>query len=76
MYFFWLVGDTVADRGSIYGDKIGGIICCWRCREPKFEETDGEEERQSILESYREELLTSSYHEPLQDNDIECSLAT
>lgn len=73
---FWLVGDTVADRASIYSEKIAEVICCWRCRKPTFEPTEGEGDRQSLTESFREELLTSSYHEPLQENDLECSLAT
>ena len=37
-----------------------------------------DEKQQSLIESYRERLLTSSYHDQhqLQDNDFEVSLAT
>ena len=73
---FDTTGDKVADKVSIYSEKITDVVCCSRCREPQLEPSRQEEERQSLIESYREQLLTSSYHEPLQDNDLECSLAT
>ena len=71
-------GNTVADRSSLYSMKISVALCCSKCHEPAFEPSAAvdEEERRSLIESYREQLLTSSVHEPLQDNDFECSLAT
>lgn len=84
--------DTVGDTSSVYSEKFAGaIVCCSRCREHS-DETDSErqslihdpafatdEKEQSLIESYREQLLTSSnYHDQhqLQDNDFEVSLAT
>ena len=71
-------GNTVADRSSLYSMKISAALCCSKCREPAFELSAAmdEEERHSLIESYCKQLLTSSVHEPLQDNDFECSLAT
>jgi hypothetical protein len=83
--------DTVGDTSSVYSEKFAGAICCSKCREHS-DETDSEhqslihdpafatdEKEQSLIESYRERLLTSSiYHDQhqLQDNDFEVSLAT
>ena len=79
--------DTIGDTSSVYSEKLAGVICCSQCREHS-EETDSEqqslihesvdEKQQSLVESYRERLLTSSYHDQhqLQDNDFEISLAT
>ena len=79
LYFF--AGNTVADRASLYSMKISAAICCFQpaTHEPVALEESGaadEEERRSLIESYREELLTSSMHKPLQENDLEISLAT
>ena len=74
----------------MYSEKLAGAICCSKCRadseeidserqslihEPAFAADDKE---QSLVESYRERLLTSSYRDQhqLQDNDFEISLAT
>ena len=74
----------------MYSEKLAGAICCSKCREDS-EEIDSErqslihepafaadDKEQSLVESYRERLLTSSYHDQhqLQDNDFEISLAT
>ena len=74
----FITGNTVANRSSLYSMKISAVVCCSQCREPAFEPPAAvdEEERRSLIESYREQLLTSSVHKPLQDNDFECSLAT
>ena len=64
--------------------KISAAVCCSRCCEPAALEPVAleqsaavdEEERRSLIESYREELLTSSMHKPLQENDLEVSLVT
>ena len=59
--------------------KISAVICCSQCCKPAAlepSEAIDEEERRSLVESYREELLTSSVHVPLQENDLEISLAT
>lgn len=76
--WFFITGNTVADRASLYSMKITAAICCSQCRDPALEPSvaEDEEDRRSLIESYREELLTSSIHVPLQDNDLECSLAT
>lgn len=86
----YITGDTAGDSSSDYSVKIAGTICCSKCREHSYE-TDSEqqslihepafatdEKQQSLIESYREQLLTSSYHDQhqLQDNDFEISLAT
>ena len=74
------VGNTVADRASLYSFKISAAICCSKCRESATLDQPSaaidEEERRSLVESYREELMTSSVHKPLQENDLEISLAT
>ena len=74
------VGNTIADRASLYSLKISAAICCSRCRKSAALDQPSaaidEEERRSLVESYREELLASSIHKPLQDNDFEVSLAT
>ena len=85
-----IAGDTVGDTSSVYSEKLAGAICCSKCREHS-DETDSErqslihepafaadEKQQSLIESYREQLLTSSYHDQhqLQDNDFEVSMAT
>lgn len=75
-------GNTVADRASLRSLKISAAICCSQCRESAALTIDqpsaaiDEEERHSLVESYREELLTSSIHKPLQENDLEVSLVT
>ena len=71
-----------------------GMVCCSSCRDSSLSIDDfdsderqslirepsfvTEEERQALVESYREQLLTSSYYQgqALQDNDLEISMAT
>ena len=75
-------GNTVADKASLHSSKISAAICCSRCHEsPTLDQPSAaidKEERRSLVESYREELLTSSVHvhKPLQDYDFEIFLAT
>lgn len=76
---YLIAGDRVADKVSLSSMKISAAVCCSQCREPVAIEPTAaaeEEERRSLVESYREELLTSSIHKPLQENDLEISLAT
>lgn len=74
----------------MYSEKssVPTCVCCSKCKkdfddeqqslihEPSINAAD--EDRQTLIESYREQLLTSSYHDQnqLQDDDFEVSLAT
>ena len=82
----------MADRSSVYSIKLGAAECCSRCRKSSLsiDDLDGnerqslihessyvsEEDRQSLVDSYREQLLTSSYYQAIQENDLEVSMAT
>ena len=61
---------------SVYSGAFSDVMCCSKCRKDPLEPAETEGERQSLIDSYREQLLTSSVHEPLQENDLEISLAT
>jgi len=75
-----LLGDTVADRGSMYSldlSKLQGRCCsCCRRKSSTVKQSFDHSQSWLLVESCREKLDASNKPKLINYGDLECSLAT